>query len=99
MGLKRRRLDGRRALGTLAQHGAHVLQGNRAVRLHPHPGRRLKGVAINNLESERDLSVMLDTRGEGRAQCDYALATQDTTADAIGWIETVDLSDIEVDPP
>lgn len=57
------------------------------------------GLRLWQTSAVRDLSVMLDTRGEGRAQCDYALATQDTTADAIGWIETVDLSDIEVDPP
>lgn len=47
----------------------------------------------------RDLSAVLDTRDEGRAQCDYALATQDTTADNIGNILTVDLTGVDVDAP
>ena len=49
--------------------------------------------------SVRDLSAVLDTRDEGRAQCDYALATQDTTADNIGNILTVDLTGVDVDAP
>jgi hypothetical protein len=47
----------------------------------------------------RDLSAVLDTRDEGRAQCDYMLATQDTTADNIGNIATVDLTGVQVDAP
>lgn len=57
------------------------------------------GVRLWQTSGVRDLSAMLDTRGEGRAQCDYALATQDTTADAIGNIETVDLSGVDVEAP
>jgi hypothetical protein len=57
------------------------------------------GLRLWQTSAVRDLSAMLDTRGEGRAQCDYALATQDTTADAIGYIETVDLTDVDVEAP
>lgn len=57
------------------------------------------GLRLWQTSSVRDLSVMLDTRGEGRAQCDYTLATLDTTADVVGWIETADLTQIEVTPP
>lgn len=45
----------------------------------------------------RDLSAMLDTRGESRAQCDLIVATLDTTSEAVGWIETVPLTGITVD--
>lgn len=47
----------------------------------------------------RDLSATLDTRDEGRAQIDYMLATQDTTADNFGNIATVDLTGVQVDAP
>jgi hypothetical protein len=40
---------------------------------------------------------MLDTRGESRAQCDLTVATLDSTTEAVGWIETVELDAIEVD--
>lgn len=45
----------------------------------------------------QDLTAMLDTRGESRAQCDLHVATLDGTTEAVGWIQTVDLSGIEVD--
>jgi hypothetical protein len=56
------------------------------------------GVRLWQTSGVRDLSVMLTTRGEGRAQCDYTLATLDSTADVVGWIETANTSEIEVTP-
>lgn len=44
-----------------------------------------------------DLSTMLDTRGESRAQCDLTVATLYGTTETTGWIETASLSGIEVD--
>lgn len=44
-----------------------------------------------------DLSTMLDTRGESRAQCDVTIATLDGYTEAVGWIQTVPLTGIEVD--
>jgi len=50
------------------------------------------GIRMWQTSPVRDLSAMLDTRGEGRAQCDYTLATLDTTADEIGYIATADVT-------
>ena len=44
-----------------------------------------------------DLTTMLDTRGESRAQCDLTIATLDGYTEAVGWIQTVPLADIKVD--
>lgn len=45
----------------------------------------------------RDLTALLDTRAESRAQCEVLIATLDSTNEATGWIETVDLAGIKVD--
>ena len=45
----------------------------------------------------RDLTALLDTRAESRAQCEVLIATLDSTTEATGWIETVDLAGIKVD--
>ena len=47
--------------------------------------------------SVNDLTAMLDTRGESRAQCDVTVATLYGTTETTGWIETASLSGIEVD--
>lgn len=44
-----------------------------------------------------DLTALLDTRAESRAQCELIVATLDSTTESVGWIETVDLSGIKVD--
>lgn len=45
----------------------------------------------------QDLTALLDTRAESRAQCDVIVATLDSTTETTGWIETVALTGIEVD--
>lgn len=45
----------------------------------------------------QDLTALLDTRAESRAQCDVVVATLESSTEAVGWIETVDLTGIEVD--
>lgn len=45
----------------------------------------------------QDLTALLDTRAESRAQCELIVATLDSTAETTGWIETVDLNGIKVD--
>jgi len=45
----------------------------------------------------QDLTALLDTRAESRAQCDVIVATLDSSTETPGWIETVDLTGIEVD--
>lgn len=57
---------------------------------------RVAGCKLWQTSPANDLSALLDTRAESRAQCDYTMATLDTTNDAIGWIETVDLDDVTV---
>lgn len=57
---------------------------------------RVAGCKLWQTGHERDLSALLDTRAESRAQCDFEVATLDTTTEAIGWIETVDLDDVTV---
>ena len=44
-----------------------------------------------------DLTAMLDTRGESRAQCDLTVATLYGTTETTGWIETASTSGIKVD--
>lgn len=45
----------------------------------------------------RDLTALLDTRAESRAQCDVTVATYDASTENSGYIETVDLTGIKVD--
>lgn len=45
----------------------------------------------------QDLTALLDTRAESRAQCEVLVATLESSTEATGWIETVDLTGIEVD--
>jgi hypothetical protein len=45
----------------------------------------------------RDLTALLDTRAESRAQCDVTVATLDSSTEVSGWIETVDIAGIKVD--
>jgi|GEM_PF-6349487 len=45
----------------------------------------------------QDLTALLDTRAESRAQCEVVVATLESSSEVTGWIETVDLTGIEVD--
>lgn len=58
---------------------------------------RQAGCKVWPLGQVQDLTTMLDTRGESHAQCDLHVCTLDTTTEAVGWIQTVDLTGIEVD--
>lgn len=44
-----------------------------------------------------DLTQMLETRGESRAQCDVVVATLDSSTEAIGYILTAPITGIKVD--
>lgn len=57
---------------------------------------RQAGCKLWQAAPAQDLSALLDTRAESRAQCDVTIATLDTTSEAVGWIETADLSQITV---
>lgn len=58
---------------------------------------RQAGCKVWPVGTVADLTTMLDTRGESRAQCDLTVATLDSSTEAVGWIQTVDLDGIEVD--
>lgn len=55
------------------------------------------GVKLGTIGQVQDLSALLDTRAESRAQVDITIGTLDNSTEAVGWIETVDLSGIKVD--
>jgi len=57
---------------------------------------RVAGCKVWQTTQFADLSALLDTRAESRAQCDLQVVTLDTTTEAIGWVETVPLANVKV---
>lgn len=53
---------------------------------------RVAGVKLLSAETIADLSALLDTRAESRAHLDLRLSTVDATSEAIGWIETAEVT-------
>ena len=53
---------------------------------------RLAGIKLLSADTIQDLSALLDTRAESRAHLDLRLSTVDATSEAIGWIETAEVT-------